>query len=219
MLHGYLSSKETFIHQINFIKRYRKVYAIDLDGFGESPPLNKAFSLDDYVYKVKDFITKQGIKSYDLLAHSFGGRIAIKLAKIDNRLDKIVLTGCAGLKPRRKIGYYFKVYTYKILKRFIPPEKLKNFGSIEYRSLSSIHKKSYLKIVNEHLDNELKYINNKTLLIFGERDCDTPIYMAKKLNKNIKNSSLIIIKGAGHFAFIDKPFEFNLYLREFLLGE
>jgi pimeloyl-ACP methyl ester carboxylesterase len=43
--------------------------------------------------------------------------------------------------------------------------------------------------------------------------------MAKKLNSGIKNSKLIILDGAGHFAFVDKSLKFNLEMREFLLSK
>ncbi len=159
------------------------------------------------------------IKSYDLLAHSFGGRIALRLANIDDRLDKLILTGCAGLKPRRKISYYIKVYSYKILKKILPQKLLKNFGSSEYKSLDEIMRQSYKKIVNTYQDGELDTIKNKTLIVFGKNDKSTPLFMAKKLNQKIKNSNLIIIEDAGHFAFTEKPLLFNVYLKEFLLGD
>ena len=188
-------------------------------GFGKSPKLKSAYSLGDYVKSVYDFISECKIDSYDLLAHSFGGRIAIRLASIDSRLDKIILTGSAGLKPRRSLSYYIRVYAYKLLKKFLPEKLLKNFGSSEYKSLGGVMRQSYIKIVNTHQDGELDAIKNKTLIIFGKEDKSTPLYMAKKLNQKIKNSKLIIIEGAGHFAFIDKPQLFNVYLKEFLLGD
>ena len=79
-------------------------------------------------------------------------------------------------------------------------------------------KKSYIKIVNEHLNDDYKKIKNQTLVIFGENDCETPLYMAKKINKFVKNSRLVVIKNAGHFAFIDKPSLFNSLVIEFLQG-
>ncbi len=154
-----------------------------------------------------------------MLAHSFGGRIALRLANIDSRLDKLVLTGSAGLKPSRGIPYYFKVYSYKILKKILPQKMLRNFGSSEYKSLDGVMRQSYIKIVNTYQDGELDNIKNKTLIIFGKNDNSTPLYMAKKLNQKIKNSKLIIIEDAGHFAFVDKPLLFNVYIREFLLGD
>ena len=39
MLHGYLSSKESFIRQIDFFARFRRVIAVDMSGFGKSPPI------------------------------------------------------------------------------------------------------------------------------------------------------------------------------------
>jgi len=174
------------------------------------------YSLDDYVHEVFSFITNLNIERYDVIAHSFGGRIAIKLANIDNRLDKIILTGSAGLKPKRKLSYYLKVYLYKILKRILSEDKLKNFGSTEYKTLDSVMKQSYVKIVNEYLDKNAKLIKNKTLIINGENDLETPVYTAKRLNKYIENSTLKIIKNASHFAFIDDYLTFNLLSREFL---
>jgi pimeloyl-ACP methyl ester carboxylesterase len=80
-------------------------------------------------------------------------------------------------------------------------------------------KNSFVKIVNEHLDYTLNGIKNKTLIVFGENDKETPLYMADRLYKGIKGSKKIIIKNAGHFSFIDKPLRFNTEVREFLLSK
>lgn len=217
LLHGYLSCKESFNYQIEFLSKFRKVIAPDLSGFGESGKLESPYSLGDYKDEVLNILKYLNVERYDVLAHSFGGRIAIKLASENNNIDKIILTGAAGLKPRRKLSYYIKVYVYKFLKLFVSEQKLKNFGSTEYKTLDSVMKKSYIKIVNEHLDSKLKLIENEVLIIFGDGDKETPVYMAKKLAKNIKRSSVYIMKGCGHFCFIDKPLYFNTLIKEFLL--
>ena len=117
-----------------------------------------------------------------------------------------------GLKKR------IKKLTFNILSKFIDKKKLTKFYSKDYLALNPIMQQSFVKIVNEHLDYTLNGISNKTLIIFGEDDRETPLYMAKKLNKNIKNSNLIIIKNAGHFCFIDKPLAFNKAVEDFLLN-
>ncbi len=215
-LHGYLSSKESFYYQINYFSKYRRVIAPDLRGFGGSDKLPFAYSVDDYAKEVYGFLTELNVDRYDVIAHSFGGRIAIKLANLDDRLDKIILTGSAGLKPKRKPSYYVKVFIYKILKRILPKEKLKGFGSNEYKTLDSVMKKSYVKIVNCYQDSEVKNITNETLIINGAKDLETPLYTAKRFNKYIKNSTLKVFKNASHFAFVDDYFTFNLLAREFL---
>ena len=176
------------------------------------------YSVDDYVLEIENVLDEIGEENVDILAHSFGARVAIKLANKDKRIDKIVFTGGAGLKPKRTLKYYYKVYFYKLLKKIKPNSKrLANFGSAEYKTLSPIYKDSYTKIVNEHLDYTLKEINNKVLIINGKLDTTTPKYMAKKMKRRIKNSELVFLQGAGHFAFIDKPTIFNIIVKEFLL--
>ena len=177
------------------------------------------YSLDDYINEVIEFMKSKGINRPDVIAHSFGGRIAIKMAYNDPRVfNKIVLTGSAGLKPRTSLRKRLKSICFKVLKKFIKKEKLEWLYASDYRALSPVMKESFIKIVNEHLDYCLCKIKNPTLIINGENDEQTPLYMAKKLNANIKNSKMVILKRAGHFCFIDSPLSFNMEVREFLLS-
>ena len=74
------------------------------------------------------------------------------------------------------------------------------------------------KILNEDQRNILKNINVPTLLIWGENDQSTPVADAKIIKENIKDSGLIVLKDAGHFAYLDKYQEFvsiiNCFLKE-----
>ncbi len=218
-LHGYLSSKNSFSYQIPFFEKDFNVHAIDLKGFGENAGMEYPYSLDDYIREVEEYIEKNRLKKPCVIAHSFGGRIAIKLSAKKDIFDKIVLTGSAGLKPKRTFKYRIKRLTFKALKPFIKKQKLLRFYSKDYLALSPVMRESFKKIVNEHLDGFLDKITAKTLIVFGSLDKETPIYMAKKLNQGIEKSKLIIIEDAGHFCFIDKPFKFNVEVREFLLSK
>lgn len=176
------------------------------------------YSLSDYVNEVREYMYKRGIVKPHVIAHSFGGRIALKAAAENGGVfDKLVLTGSAGLKPERSFKYKVKTKAFKILSRFLPKSALKGFYSKEYLSLSPVMKESFCKIVNEHLDGVLPRIKNRTLIVFGENDKETPLYMAERLHKGIENSELVVIKNAGHFCFIDKPLKFNGEVKEFLL--
>ncbi|MBR2614808.1 MAG: alpha/beta hydrolase [Clostridia bacterium] len=217
-LHGYLSNKESFNLNINYLKKYFNCFAFDLTGFGEGKNMDYPYSLDDYIKEVKEKLKENNIKKPHIIAHSFGARIALKLASQNkNFFDKMVITGGAGLKPKKTLKKVIKRWLFKFLKIFLPKERLKGFYSKDYNSLSPVMQKSFVKIVNEHLDGRLSKIENKTLLIYGSLDKETPLYMAKRFNKNIKNSSLFVIKGAGHFCFVEKPDLFNFTVKEFLL--
>lgn len=187
-------------------------------GFGDNKKMPYPFSLNDYVNYVKDRLDKMGVKKPCVIAHSFGARIAVKLAGSDpDFFDKIVLVGAAGLKPRFSIKRCAKRLTFKILKLFVKRERLKRFYSKDYLSLSPVMRESFKKIISEDLSSSAKKVANKTLIVVGDRDKETPVYMAKRYYKLIKNSTLLVFKGAGHFAFIDMPDKFNREAKEFLL--
>ena len=217
-MHGYLADKRTFTYQLKFFERNFDVFAFDLKGFGQNAGMEKPYSLDDYILEVEEYKYKNSIKSPNVIAHSFGGRISLKATANDNSFcSKLVLTGCAGLKPKFSLKKFLNKSAFNFLKNFIKKEKLSMFYSKDYNSLSPVMKESFKKIVNEHLDYTLPKINNQTLIIFGKNDKETPLYMAKRLNEGIKNSTLRVILDAGHFCFIDKPYEFNYITKEFLL--
>ena len=218
-MHGYLSSGKSFYNQLSYFSKDFEVFAPDLKGFGENFDMPFPYALDDYISDVAEYCYKFGLKKPHVVAHSFGGRITIKgVAMKKLTFDKIVLTGAAGLKPKTTLKKRVKKFWFSTLKKFVKKEKLLKFYSPEYLALNDVMRKSFVKIVNEHLDEYLGFIQNQTLIINGEKDIETPLYMAKKLNKNIINSTLLVLKDCSHFCFIDKPIKFNMEVKEFILS-
>ena len=78
-------------------------------------------------------------------------------------------------------------------------------------------KKSFQLIIGDYLDLEYKNITNKTILIFGKNDRQTPTYMAKRMKKLIKGSTLYFLQRTGHFCFVEEPDEFNSIVFNFLM--
>ena len=122
----------------------------------------------------------------------------------------------AGLKPKRGLGYYKKVWVYK-LKRKLHLD-VSNYGSCDYRALDENMKKVFKSVVNTHLDDFLPFVRAKTLIVFGKDDKVTPAYMAKRFKRKIKNSQLVLLEGAGHFCYVDRKIEFVSQLEKFLEG-
>ena len=192
------------------------MYALDLKGFGSNAGMEFPYSLSDYVNEVREYMKENAIVRPFVIAHSFGARIAIKLAAEDSRAFlKIALCGAAGLKPRFSLKKACKCTVFKVLKRVVKRERLQKFYSKDYQSLSPVMKESFVKIVNERLETAAERIETPTVLIFGDKDGETPVYMGRAYNKRIRGSKLYIIKGAGHFAFVDRPREFCEIIREF----
>ena len=214
-LHGYLSCKESFYPQIGYFSRHFRVTAPDFPGFGESDRIPAAWSVGDYADWLEGFFKEQGIVFPYVIAHSFGGRVALKcLAR--GLIDRAVLTGCAGIVKKRTIAYRIRVGGYRLVKRVAPRFAEAHFGSREYRSLSPLMRESYKKIVNEDLREEAGRIARPVLYLYGERDKETPLSSGRILHECTAGSKLAVFKGCGHFAHLEEPLMFNLAAEEFL---
>lgn len=231
LLHGWGANIDTMMPIFNLLKNNFKVYALDFPGFGESDEPNDVYGVYDYARLTKSFIDCMGMEEVILIGHSFGGRVSIVLSgQYKEMVRKMVLIDSAGLIPKRGLKYYFKVYSFKTL-RFLyntlffwkdKNERLesfyKKFGSKDYQDSSGVMRKILVKVVNEDLRLHLKEIESSTLLIWGDEDTATPLYMGKIMESEIKGSGLVVLEGAGHYSYLDDFRRFSIILKTFLLG-
>ena len=217
LLHGYGSKKESFYYQINFLKNYFRVTAVDFPCFGASEGVDEAWGVKEYADWLLKFMDLTGLKCPCVLAHSFGARVALKLFSVENaRVKKLIITGGAGLVKPRTPQYMRQITRYRRIKKLFPRFAEKHFGSTEYKSLSPLMKQSFKKIVNEDLKESAALISVPTLLIYGKEDTVTPpTEEGATFNSLILKSTLEIMDG-GHFCFSEYPKEFNFKLFQFL---
>lgn len=237
ILHGWGSSGRVMTPLAEMLSAIRTCYVIDLPGFGGSSAPERAWSIDDYADLVQAFLVDNELAGADLLVHSFGGRITLKLcARETGRelIDKVLITGGAGMKPRRSVSFYFRTYLARILKAplyLLPGKarvralgKLRNtalwkaLGSSDYRQLSGVMRETFVKSVSEHLESTLPGIPHEVLLLWGREDDATPLYQAERMEKGIEHAALVVIDGAGHYAFLDRPKHFASIARAFFQG-
>lgn len=215
-LHGYLASKECFAPQIAYFSRFYRVTAFDFPGFGAGGQLTAPWSVGDYADWTEQTLSRLGISGADVVAHSFGGRVAVKCLSRSKLFEKAVLCGCAGIVPKRTLSYRIKVGGYRLVRKLFPSYAEAHFGSREYRSLSPVMKESYKKIVNEDLRKDAEKIDCPVLLVNGSEDRETPVSSAEVYKQCIRGSRLFVMEGCGHFAFLDQPQTFQLAVEEFL---
>jgi pimeloyl-ACP methyl ester carboxylesterase len=234
MLHGWGGRIGSFAPVIAGLSQYRRVIALDFPGFGETPPPPEPWSVTEYTGLVIEFIRRLGIEGCDIVAHSFGGRVAIMLASEHPELvSKLVLVDAAGIRPRRTLKYHFKVRMFKLGKRvtrsracmrLLGPigraleKKQKSAGSEDYRALSEDMRRTFVRVVNQDLRPLLPKIKAPTLLVWGDQDADAPLYMGRIMEKEIPGAGLVVFEGAGHFSYLDRFDQFMRVLRSFLGG-
>lgn len=212
-LHGWGCDHKSFLFCEEYLKKDNMLF-VDFPPFGKSgAPVD--WTIFTYANMVISLCDNLGIKKFNLIGHSFGGRVAILVSVLcKGQVPNLVLVDSAGLKPRRSLGYWLRVLRYKIRKRL--GWDVSNFGSCDYLALDCHMRKVFNNIVTMHLDEFLPYIKARTLIVFGKDDRVTPVYMAKKLRRKIKNSNLLLLDNAGHFSFVDKRVEFITSLKSFL---
>ena len=223
LLHGWGSNLKSFLTLINILKSKYRVLAIDYPGFGNSDDLKTSFSVDDYCDIVTGFLKALDIKDVILIGHSYGGRIILKLNNRSNlpfKIKKNVLIDAAGIKDKKDLIVRLKVFIFKTLKNlfnFLPlttdkkdimiRNLRKKFGSSDYGNATKVMQDTLVKSVNEDLAYCLDNMR-ETLIIWGDNDKVTPLWMAKLMESKIKNSGLVILRG-GHFSYIDDPITFE----------
>ncbi len=203
------------------------VYNLDLPGFGLSSEPNEIWGVEQYTSLIEDFCRQSGIERPILVGHSFGGRIAILFAS-RNDVERVILVDAAGIKPRRSIKYYFKVYSFKLAKRLAPiflgrsrANKLIDrmrgkAGSSDYNNATPKMRAIMSRVVNEDLTDRLSLIKSPTLLIWGTEDTATPITDAKTMERLIPDAGLVAYEGAGHYSFLDRPAQTKAVIASFL---
>lgn len=237
ILHGWGSSGQVMMPLAQQMAKLRTCYVLDLPGFGDSSAPDRPWNVDDYTDLIEQFIEDQELGTADLLVHSFGGRIALKLCtrqKAQPLIGKVLITGGAGMKPRRSPSYYFKKYTAKTLKApfLILPSPLqekalnwlrntpiwKSLGSSDYSKLSGVMRETFVRTVTEYLEPCLPKIPHEVLLLWGRDDKAAPLYQAERMERGIENAALVVIDHAGHYAFLDRPSHFVSIAKAFFQG-
>lgn len=203
------------------------VYNLDFPGFGRSQEPPEVWGVDCYTRLIEALVKERRLEKPVLVGHSFGGRVAILYAS-RNDVDKVVLVDAAGIKPKRSLKYYLKVYSFKAGKRFwelvLGKEKARERidamrarrGSSDYAGASPMMRRILSKVVNEDLTDRLSMISAPTLLIWGENDTATPMADARKMSKLIPDAGLVSFPGCGHYSFLDNSIQFRAVLSSFL---
>ena len=220
LLHGWGARAELYRSVIDTLKNGMRVIAPDLPGVGETPDPPECWCVDDFLALVIAFIEQLGIKKLSLIGHSFGGRIIIKMMSVENlpfEVDKIVLMDSAGIRPKLPLKKRVKQRIYKISRwwlsigivRWFYPDALEKLrarnGSADYNSATPVMRTTLVRVVNEDLTHLIPNIDRPTLLIWGTEDTATPFSDAQRMNEMIKDSGIVALEGAGHFAFLQKP--------------
>jgi pimeloyl-ACP methyl ester carboxylesterase len=198
------------------IKLGYRCYALDMPGFGKSPEPPQAWTIYDYAKLITAYLDTHQLDKVYLFGHSFGGRLGLILGAEDKRIKKMALSDAAGIREKEALWPALRLKSYKAirdgmvkigLKRLSETLRTaynKHYGSADYQAVSGIMRQTMVNVINEDLLHYAARVQPSTILFWGSKDEDTPLWMGQTLEKTIPDAGLIVHEGAGHYAYLER---------------
>jgi len=187
--------------------------ALDLPGFGASPPPPAAWGAAEYAAAVAPVLDEMA-RPVVVLGHSFGGRVAVHLAAAHpSELRGLVLTGVPqlvarpGRAPRPAPGYR----AWRTLRRahLISGARMeavrRRYGSEDYRQATGVMRDVLVRSLAEEYSAQLQAIACPTVLVWGARDTAAPLAMAERAVAMLQWGRLDVLPGVGHLTPREDP--------------
>jgi len=204
------------------------VHLLDLPGFGHSDPPPAPWGVADYMRFVLAYLDASDLPRVALLGHSFGGRIGLVLAaQHPDRVSRMVLANSAGLRTPLSLKQQARSILARAVRQTLDwahltsaRERLqasynRRYASEDYLSAGPL-RETFLRVISEDLTPYAVQVQAPTVLIWGDRDADTPLWQGRKLEQLIPDAGLIVFEGAGHFSYLERPNDFLRIVAHFL---
>lgn len=230
ILHGWGGSSDSWriVGKKLSAKGY-KVLIPDLPGFGKSQAPFKPWGIDGYVKFLNSFLNKLKTKKIFLIAHSFGGRIAIEFAAFyPQKLKKLILCSAPGVKFQPTFRQMIAMEMARLGNLIFKPKSLwplKNkarslfyffLRQRDYLNSNETMRQVFQKVVKKNLSPYLSQIKTKTLIIWGKEDKLVPLRCGKLIKDKIFDSQLEILPKIGHSPHLECPEKLTKIILKFL---
>jgi pimeloyl-ACP methyl ester carboxylesterase len=230
IIHGFLGSHLNFESIVERLSGSRKLYVVDLPGFGLSKAsLQGDYSKKGYADLLVSLMKLLNISRADVLGHSMGGEVALNLAyHYPERVERLVLIDSTGydtasylpdfVARSEVLNYLLMRYGFQtyFLQRFLYRQglgDLSNYSANQFGLFFSITNQvspSFLRLFNSQDDSgtlagSIKEIIKKTLIIWGSNDRVVTPDRGIHFDSELPDSRLVTIEGAGHSPMIEDP--------------
>lgn len=184
----------------------------DLPGFGAEPMLAEGAGTQDYA----DWLAARlGESPAVIVGHSFGGRVAIRLAvRHPARVRALVLIAGAGLKRTRSPAFRLRAAALRAaLRAARAVDRLAGstlleayrarFGSADYRHAGPL-RATFVRTVNEDLSEAARRVGAPVLLIYGAEDGETPPEIGRRFAALMSDAEFHVADGFGHLDILGR---------------
>ncbi len=244
-VHGLSGCWQNWLEQLPHFARTHRVIALDLPGFGDSPPPPWPVTIPNYGRLVLDFCTALNVRDAAIVGSSLGGFVAAETAIAEpGRFEKVALVSAVGvssvrLPPRRlaltarilhAVGpLYARAQTLGFRR---PRARARSFEGAMLRpdqirpellwelftggNRGQRFVEALTSIAGYDIHDRLREVAVPALVLWGRQDRIVPAADAPEYAALLENSRLEIFDGCGHLPMVERPLRFNRVLAEFL---
>ncbi|BAU31816.1 alpha/beta fold hydrolase [Microcella alkaliphila] len=192
--------------------------SIHLPGFGPAPAPESAWGTGQYAELVADAIAAYA--PVVLVGHSFGGRVAVRLAAARPELvSGLVLTGVplVRLTAPTPPPTSYRLARWANRRGIISDRRMEAIrrrrGSSDYRAAQGVMRDILVRVVGETYDDALGTLRCPVRMVWGQNDTDAPTDAGRVASERIGGSRFRVVDGTAHLMTGD----LELAVREELL--
>ena len=199
------------------------VVALDLPGFGAAPPPPEAWGAREYADVVAGALEQLVAERSPavLLAHSFGGRVAVCLAAQRPELvaglvlSGVPLTRREGPPPSLRYRLVRTLHRRGLVSDVRMESLRRRHGSADYANARGVMRSVLVRVVAESYEDELARLQSPVAFVWGEHDTAFPVAAAQAAAALVPAPTTFdVAAGAGHDVHHTQPGALEVRLRE-----
>jgi len=240
MIHGFASSLETWAAvRPTLVAAGHRVVALDLRGFGWTSRPPGDYSSDAQARLVLDLMDHLGVERAAVVAHSYGGGVALRVAMMaPARVSRLALydawaydaqlpaffhaARADGVGEAMFAAWYGERVEDRMALAFHDPRfvTIELIDAVEAAlrrpgtyaaALAAVRGMHY-----ERVEGRYRTVSQPTLLLWGREDRVTPLAVGERLVRDLPGARLVVYPGCGHFPMIEHAAQSTAELSRFL---
>jgi len=246
-VHGLSGCWQNWLENLPHFARNHRVIALDLPGFGDSPPPPWEISIPAYGRLVLELCHTLDVRDCAIVGHSMGGFVAAEAAIAEpGRFEKLALVSAVGIssvtlrrRPTEAVARMVAAATPLALKAQRstfrrPGARAKAFASVFHRpdllppeliweyftggERSERFVDALTALAGYDILDRLEEVDVPTLIVWGLQDRVVPPADAEGFARRLRRSRVEIFDECGHAPIAERPVRFNRLLEGFLGG-
>ncbi|HEV7350660.1 alpha/beta hydrolase [Telluribacter sp.] len=232
LIHGTGSNLFTWNEWTQSLKDKHRIIRFDLPGFGlTGPHPTDDYTQEIYLNFLHSFLQERGVERCILAGNSLGGEITWQYAmKYPDQVKKMILIGAAGYPTQSQdvpVSYiimrlpllrevFEKATTREVIRNslhYLYADTTKVTDSLVTLYYDMTRREGNREALTERMEsigedgpwNQLPSIKTPTLLIWGKQDRLIPLEYGQRFDKDLPNSTLVVIPNAGHMPMEETP--------------